>query len=218
MTQADILRAATLCGTAFMVGLSGAMSPGPYLTVTISRTLSKGRLSAFLMLVGHALLEAVLLLGFAFGLQHFLARASVVTSLGVIGGAVLLWMGTALLLGAVRGTIAADLEAAEEESGIGPIAQGALVSISNPYWTLWWATIGVTLAAKGLAIGPVGVLAFFVGHQLADITWYAFVILAVSKGRHLLSPAVYRTIIGQLAHHPVVLGGKFLLEGILAII
>jgi len=213
MSRAELLQAATLCGTAFMVGLSGAMSPGPYLTVTISRTLSKGRLSALLMLVGHALLEAALLVGFAFGLQHFLSRPGVVTGLGIIGGLVLLWMGGDLLRGAIRGTIAADLEAAEDDSRLGPIAAGAIVSLSNPYWTLWWATIGVTLAARGLQIGPLGVVAFFVGHQLADITWYAFVILAVSKGRHLLSPKVYRTIIGGLSVFLIVLGLRFLFEG-----
>ena len=58
------------------------MSPGPYLTVTVTRTLQKGRLSAFLMLVGHAVLEALLLVGFAFGLQHFLNRPTVATLLG----------------------------------------------------------------------------------------------------------------------------------------
>ncbi|MRR11056.1 lysine transporter LysE, partial [bacterium] len=178
------------------------------------RTLQHGRVSAFLMLVGHALLEAVLLVGFAFGLEHFLARDSVVTALGMIGGAVLLVMGGSLLLGAARGTISADLDASGERSSLGPIAHGALVSISNPYWTLWWATIGVTLAARGLAIGPAGVIAFFLGHQLADLAWYAFVILAVSKGRHLLSPTVYRTIIGALAVFLLVLGARFVLESL----
>ncbi|MDP2232617.1 MAG: LysE family transporter, partial [Actinomycetota bacterium] len=68
--------------------------------------------------------------------------------------------------------------------------------------------------ARGLAIGPIGVLAFYVGHQLADLTWYAFEIIAVSKGRHLLSPTVYRVIIGTLALFLVFLGVKFLAEGI----
>jgi len=212
MSQDELIQALTLCGTAFAVGLSGAMSPGPYLTVTISRTLRNGRLSAMLMLVGHALLEALLLIGFAFGLQHFLARPTVITALGILGGVVLLWMGGDLLLGAIQGSITADLEAAEDDSRLGPIAHGAFVSLSNPYWTLWWATIGVTLAAKGLAIGPVGVLAFFVGHQLADIAWYTFVIFAVAKGRNLLSPRVYRVIIGALASFLLVLGLKFLVE------
>ena len=186
------------------------MSPGPYLTVTIARTMRHGPGSAALMLVGHALLEAALLVGFAFGLQRFLASDPVTTALGFLGGVVLLWMGGGLLRGALSGSIAADLDAAEDPSRLGPIAHGALVSISNPYWTLWWATIGVKLAADGLAIGPMGVIAFFVGHQLADITWYAFVIGATAKGRDLLSPMVYRSIIGVLASALLLLGGRFI--------
>jgi threonine/homoserine/homoserine lactone efflux protein len=210
---ADALR---LGAAAFLVGLSGAMSPGSYLTVTIARTMQRGPWSAALMLVGHALLEAVLLLGFAFGLAEWLRLPTVLGVLGLIGGAVLLWMGAGLLRGALNGSIATDLEAAEDaavhEHPAGAVAQGAIVSLSNPYWTLWWATIGVKLAADGLAIGPIGVAAFFIGHQLADITWYVFVIYAVHAGKGLLSPRLYRGIIGSLAVFLLYLGARFALE------
>lgn len=201
-----------LGSAAFVIGLSGAMAPGPYLTLTIARTMRKGRLSALLMLVGHALLEALLLLGFAFGLQELLRQPSVYRVLALAGGAFLLWMGGDLLLGAVRGTIVADLEAAESESTLGPIVEGAAVSLSNPYWTLWWITIGATLASQGLAYGPAGVLAFYAGHELADLAWYALVIFAVSSGRHLLTPRIYRAVIGVLAAFLLVLGARFVLQ------
>lgn len=199
---------------AFVIGLSGAMSPGPYLTVTIARTLRSGRLSALLMLVGHALLEAALLVGFAFGLASLLKLPTVARVTSVVGGGVLIWMGASLVWGAWRGTISADLHAAEDTTRLGPVAQGAIVSLSNPYWTLWWATIGITLAMRGLAFGPVGVLAFFVGHELADLAWYSVVILAVSSGRHLLSDRVYRVIMGVLGAFLVYLGGTFLLSAL----
>ena len=81
----DLAAALALGGQAFLVGLSGAMSPGPYLTVTIARTMQRGPFSAALMLVGHAALEAVLILGFAFGLQRVLARPSVLAVLALLG-------------------------------------------------------------------------------------------------------------------------------------
>lgn len=216
MSSAALSQALSLGIAAVMVGLSGAMSPGPYLTVTITRTLQRGRTSALLMLVGHALLEGLLLVGFAFGLQNLIKVPLVTAILALLGGAVLLWMGGDLMQGAVRGTIAADLEAAEHPEGhtVGPVLHGVLVSISNPYWTLWWATIGVKLAADGLAIGPVGVVAFFIGHQLADLAWYSIVVFAVASGRGLLTPKVYRVIIGMLALFLLVLGGSFVLEAI----
>ncbi len=214
----ELAAALALGGQAFLVGLSGAMSPGPYLTVTIARTMQKGPLSAALMLVGHAALEAVLILGFAFGLQRVLARPSVLAALALLGGAVLLWTAYGLVSGAARGTIAADLEQAEDAgmSGhpLGAVAQGAVVSLSNPYWTLWWATIGVKLAADGIAIGPLGVLAFFIGHELADVSWYGIVISFVHRGKALLTPLVYRVIIGVLGAFLAFLGVRFLAEGV----
>jgi len=210
----EALAALSLGVQAFVVGLSGAMSPGSYLTVTIARTMQKGPFSASLMLVGHALLEAVLLIGFAFGLQHFLQLTTVTLVLAVVGGAVLLWMGRGLLTGAVRGTIAADLETAEDAGMSGhplsAVAHGAIVSLSNPYWTLWWATIGVKLAADGLAIGPVGVAAFFIGHQLADVSWYVFVIVVVHRGKGLLTPRVYCAIMGVLGAALLYMGLRFI--------
>jgi threonine/homoserine/homoserine lactone efflux protein len=210
----DALR---LGGAAFLIGLSGAMAPGPYLTVTITRTLRDGRLAAAMMLLGHAALEGTLLVGFAFGLQTFLARPTVTTALAFVGGAFLLWMGGDLLLGAARGTISAEAAPETRPSRVGPVLHGAAISLSNPYWTLWWATIGVKLAADGLAIGPVGVVAFFLGHQLADVAWYGFVIAAVSKGRHLLSDRIYRTLIGGCALFLLYLGVRFLADGFLAL-
>ena len=213
MTEAVITSPLQLAVAAFLIGLSGAMAPGPYLTLTITRTLRQGRLSAMLMLVGHALLEALLLIGFAFGLQTVLRQPTVAGVLALAGGAVLLYLGGSLLVGAVRGTISADFEAAEDTSKLGPVAQGALVSLANPYWTLWWATIGVKLAADGLAMGPIGIVAFFVGHELADIAWYGVVVFTVASGRHLLSNRLYRGILGACAVFLLYLGVRFVAEG-----
>ncbi|MBF4509616.1 MAG: LysE family transporter [Aeromicrobium sp.] len=207
-------QAFALGGAAFLVGLSGAMSPGPYLTVTITRTMTRGPLSAALMLVGHALLEGALLIGFAFGLQNVLRMPAVATALALVGGAILIWMGQGLLRGALSGSIVPVAHADAAESRLGPVLQGITVSLSNPYWTLWWATIGVKLASDGLAIGAVGIIAFFIGHELADIAWYGFVIAAVSRGRGLLAERPYRVVIGACAAFLVYLGARFVLDGI----
>lgn len=212
-----VREALALGAAAFLVGLSGAMAPGPYLTVTITRTLRQGRLSALLMLVGHAALEGALLVGFAFGLQHFLTMPTVAAVLAMLGGAVLLWMGWRLLRGAYTGSIRlqTDADAGASLPRFGPVLHGAVMSVSSPYWTLWWATIGVKLAADGLAIGPFGVAAFFIGHELADLAWYSAVIGAVSAGKRLLSDRVYRIIIGTCAIFLLYLGARFALEPLL---
>ncbi|HEY3298723.1 MAG TPA: LysE family transporter, partial [Armatimonadota bacterium] len=52
----------------FMVALSGAMMPGPLLTVTVSQTVRRGFIASVLLMIGHALLELVLVAGLIFGL------------------------------------------------------------------------------------------------------------------------------------------------------
>ena len=217
MSSAQITEALALGVSAFVIGFTGAMAPGPYLTVTITRTMEKGRLSAFMMLVGHALLEGALLVGFAFGLQNFLARPAVTTLLALLGGGFLVWMGVDLLRGSIRGTISPETEPEKADSRFGPIVQGITVSLSNPYWTLWWVTIGVKLASDGLAIGGIGVAAFFIGHQMADITWYGAVIMAVSSGRKLISNHAYRIIIGTCAAFLLYLGVRFVIDGFMGV-
>lgn len=206
-----LVQALALGGSAFLIALTGAMAPGPYLTVTITRTVTRGPRSAALMLVGHALLEGLLLVGFAFGLQEILQNLHVARVLSGIGGVFLAWMGWGLLRGAIAGTISPSAGPAQPESKLGPILHGATVSLSNPYWTLWWATIGIKLASDGLALGPLGIACFFLGHQLADVAWYGLVIAATARGRRLLSDRPYRLIIGACAVFLLYLGARFFL-------
>lgn len=206
--------ALALGGSAFLVGLSGAMAPGSFLTVIISRTLTRGPGSAALMLVGHALLEGALLVGFAFGLQRVLADPRVGSVLGVVGGVILLWLGYRLVADALRGPTPDEAPAPSSESRMGPVMQGITVSLSNPYWTLWWATVGVKLAADGLAIGPFGVAAFFIGHQLADVAWYGLVIGATARGKRALPPSAFRIVLGVCGVFLLYLGVRFGLDGL----
>ena len=210
----ELLAALTLGGSAFVVGLSGAMAPGSLLTVIISRTLTRGPGSAALMLVGHALLEGALLVGFAFGLQKVLADPRVGSVLGVVGGVILVWLGYRLVSDALRGAATENTQEPRSEPRMGPVLQGITVSLSNPYWTLWWATVGVKLAADGLAIGPIGVAAFFIGHELADIAWYGLVIGATARGKRALPPSAFRVVLGACGVFLLYLGARFGLDGI----
>ena len=205
---------------AFVIALTGAMAPGPMLTVAIEHAVTRGRRQAMLLLVGHAVLEALLLLGLAFGLQRILTLPAVTTGLSLIGGGFLVWMGVSLLIDVARGRVTLDAGEATKEPGsrFGPVLRGAAVSLSNPYWTIWWATIGLKLASDGLAIGPGGVLAFFIGHELADFAWYGIVVTAVSSGRRFMNDRVLRAVLGACAAFLVAIGAWFAWSGLQALL
>jgi threonine/homoserine/homoserine lactone efflux protein len=76
---------------------------------------------------------------------------------------------------------------------------GVLLSIANPYWVVWWATIGLGLVARAQNAGLFGIIIFFIGHQAADFAWYSLVSTAVGKGRRFFNDRVYRGIIAVSA-------------------
>ena len=199
----------------FITALSGALMPGPLLTVTIAQTARRGFIASVLLVLGHSLLELALVVGLAFGLGHFLKIRPVIGTIAVLGGAMLLWMGWGMIRDARRGRLEIHTDAdagAPEKAGIlrNPIISGMAVSISNPYWVIWWATIGLTFFAALSRSALSTIAAFYFGHIMGDIVWYLAVGGAVATGRRLINPAVYRAVVQICGVFLIFLGGSFL--------
>ncbi len=202
--------------SALLIGFSGAIMPGPVLTATLSETLKRGFWAGPLIVLGHALLELAVLAAVVLGLAAWITRPDVLGLLGMLGGALLVLMGAHMAL-----TAGAAVERAlrRREGGApgggrrGPVLLGVVLSLSNPYWALWWATIGLNLAGQALRLGPVGLASFYAGHISADLAWYSFVALAVAQGRRVCPPAVYRWLIAGCGLAMAVLGVYFAGDG-----
>jgi threonine/homoserine/homoserine lactone efflux protein len=181
----------------FVMALSGALMPGPLLTYTIARTMQTRR-NGFLVgawvIAGHAALEGLLVCGLALGIAEALRAPLVLKLIGTAGALMLGYMGVGMIREAVRnrrtGTEAQRKTADTRGSaGMGPVLAGALVSLGNPYWWIWWITVGTASLARfdaSLVNWPV-LLAFFVGHEAGDLAWYLAVSTAVFFGKRGLS-------------------------------
>jgi len=187
-----VLKLAGIFVTAFVVGFSGAMMPGPLLAVTITESSRRGASAAPLLVVGHMILEAALVAAIALGLTGFFKNSTIVPLIGFAGGAMMCWMGQGMIRSAK--TLSLDIKTDERKS-MHPVVAGIVVSLSNPYWTLWWATIGMSYVLVGLRFGAAGIFAFFSGHILSDFAWYTLVGLGIARGRRLFPDAVSRRII-----------------------
>lgn len=182
--------------SAFAIGLSGAMMPGPLLTASIGYAAERGFLAGGpLLVLGHALLELALVALVLAGLGPLLARPRVGAAIGLLGGGVLAWMGCGMAAAALRG-ITLSAGGAAGALPASPVLAGILISLANPYWSLWWATIGLKYVALSRESATGGVAAFYLGHQLSDAAWYFFVAGAVALGRRAISDAAYRWTIG----------------------
>jgi threonine/homoserine/homoserine lactone efflux protein len=192
--------------TSFVIALSGALMPGPVLTVTISESTRRGFWAGPLIMVGHGILELALVALLLLGLGPYLSKDIVFGIVGVCGAAILMWMA----LGMFRSipSLKLNIEASKESIG-NPVRAGVLMSLANPYFIIWWASIGVGYIVYAMKFGTVGVIAFFSGHISADFAWYSLVSFTVSKGRRLISDVMYKRIIGFCALALVVFSGWF---------
>jgi threonine/homoserine/homoserine lactone efflux protein len=199
----------TIFAGAFVVGLSGAMAPGPVLTVTISETLKRGFRAGPLIVLGHALLEIVLLALIVGGLGPFFENPIVNKVILIVGACVLLWMGTITILRNKENTESA-LNAEGTETPYGPVLAGIVLSVSNPFWIIWWVSIGMGFITQSLQYGMAGLLSFYFGHILSDLAWYSFVSFSVSAGRRICPPMLYRVVFIVCGIALVVLGVLFI--------
>lgn len=183
----------TIFTGAFVVGLSGAMAPGPVLTVTISETLKRGFIAGPLIVLGHAILEIILLAFIGAGLGPVFEHPAVTRVFLWAGGLVMLWMGLQMVV-TNRRTTEEALSAKGTDSTYGPVLAGIVLSLSNPYWIIWWVTVGMGFVTQSLQYGIIGLLSFYFGHILADLAWYSFVSFSASAGRRLCPPMVYRSV------------------------
>lgn len=177
---------------AFTVAFSGALVPGPLFAYTLNESPRRGAWTGPLVTLGHMVLEAALVLALVLGMRQYLDSAIVKSIIALGGGAVLAWMGAGMLRSARSITLETG---ADSPSGMRPVTAGVVASISNPYWTLWWATTGFAMLVSAIKYGVIGVVVFFVGHILADLVWYTFVSVAVSRGRRIMSDRVYRWLV-----------------------
>jgi threonine/homoserine/homoserine lactone efflux protein len=202
--------------SAFIIALSGAMMPGPLLSTTIAESARRGWTAGPLLILGHAILELVLVIGLAAGLLSFIQKPLVTQVIALLGGAFLLYLGYGMSRQAAAGQIRLDAGEKARPAGLHPVLAGVLVSISNPYWSIWWATIGLGYLTIGLQQGWLGLAAFFSGHILADLAWYVLIAVLIAQGRRFFSQPVYNFILLACGIFLVGMGVFFIYRGLIA--
>jgi len=183
--------------------------PGPLLTVTISESARRGYIAGPLLMVGHSVLELGLVAAICLGLDVYLKAAPVMAATALLGGSILLYLGIEMLRTAGRQSIQAGSRAGAGQ-GRTPVVTGALTSLANPYWTLWWATVGLAYLMRISDKGIPGIAVFFVGHIAADFVWYSMVSFGVSKGAAIMRDSAYQKLIRVCGVFLVLFGGWFL--------
>jgi threonine/homoserine/homoserine lactone efflux protein len=197
----------------FGVGFSGALMPGPLLTVDIAESTRKGFWTGPIIVGGHAIAELAVVILLAVGLSEILASDTAFTIIGLLGGTALVLMGGAMMHDVIRKKISFDPDQPGSSSGL-LVGKGITASLSNPYWFVWWATVGSAFLSKSISHGPAGPVVFYVGHIMSDFVWYTFVSFMISIGKRLLAGKPYYILISLCALFLLYIGVKFIIDAL----
>lgn len=201
----------TIFASSFVIALSGAMMPGPLLTATIAGSSRRGFATGPLLIAGHAVLELVLVIILLAGLAPFFRLPAVFIVTALAGAVILLCMGIGMFRTLPSITLSFDSNARQINN---PLLNGIVMSLSNPYWIIWWASIGIGYIVYSQKFGFLGIVFFFTGHILADLAWYSFVSAAVAGGRRFFTDRIYRGVIAVCAAFLLVFAVYFAWAGI----
>jgi threonine/homoserine/homoserine lactone efflux protein len=186
----------TLFFTSFVVAFSGAMMPGPLMTATISESAIRGPWVGPKMIAGHAMLEILLLVALFFGLEPLFKQQLFFIIVSLVGGGIMIWMATGMFRSIPTLEIKTDATSSKRTN---LYLTGILMSLANPYWIIWWATIGLGYVMISKSQGIAGVAFFFLGHIMGDLVWYSAISFAVGKGRQFFSNRTYKILVGGCA-------------------
>lgn len=190
-----------------IVALSGALVPGPLLTYTVIKTLEtpkRSYLIGSLVILGHACIEGLIVIGILKGFALILKNEIVIKSIGTLGGGFLIFMGLDIILKIKQRKFKTpfNTDKKTQEGGSlvkisNPVLGGALISMSNPYWWIWWSTIGFgfLLQYNISLLNWQGLISFYLGHEMGDLAWYATVSILISLGKKRINERLYKLLL-----------------------
>lgn len=190
-----------------VISLSGVMMPGPMFAVTLAKSY-KSPLAGAQMSLGHAVIEVPLILLIYFGFAQFFQNITVQLVLSILGGGMIIWLGINMFR--------ARKEVVQEGKNLryNAFVAGILTSGLNPFFLVWWATVGIMLIMKVLDFGAMGLALFVVVHWMCDLVWLSFVSILVYRTHSLWGKKSREWVFIGCSLLLVGFGGWFLVSGI----
>jgi threonine/homoserine/homoserine lactone efflux protein len=174
---------------------------------------TKNRHAGIVMALGHGLVEFPLMLLVLAGMGRFFQTENVKLAVTLIGAAVLVFLGLQMLRDA-RKPLTLNAPAAAR----GAFATAVVMTAGNPYFLLWWATVGLTLATQASQIGLFAFALFALIHWLCDLVWFEILSLASHKGARVFSQKSQKITLALCGLALLVFAAKFLLDAFLKLL
>ena len=190
----------------FLIGLTGALAPGPTLVATINASLEGDWKAGLKVSLGHIVIETAIFFLIILGLAAIATPYT--TAIAAVGGSALIVFGALT----IAGSRTARISAGPAQAAADPYVAGLLTSAANPYFWIWWLSVGSALLIQSLAGGLLLAIVFMAGHWGADTVWYVFVSTGIAKGRTVLPDTTYHRVMAACGAF-LILFGLYYLSG-----
>lgn len=193
-----------------VISASGVMAPGPLFAANVSYGLREGARSGIKMAIGHTIVEfpLIVLLGVGvFSLEIFPEFRTIISILGAI---------TLFVFAIIQiKTIFIRKKISKVKVKQGPLITGILLSALNPFFIIWWLTIGFKLISDAMLIWAfAGILILFLLHIWMDFAWLGAISFLTSKSSKILSNRNYKMLMIGLSGALIYFGISFLTDTI----
>ena len=185
--------------------------PGPMFAVTLAKSY-RSPLAGAQISLGHAVIEVPLILLIYFGLARFFENSIVQIVLSILGGGMICWLGIAMF------RARAEVVQGGKDLPYNAFVAGIFTSGLNPFFLLWWATVGSMLIMKVHDFGAMGLTVFTVIHWLCDLAWLSLVSVLVYRTHSLWGHKLQEGIFIACSLLLVGFGIWFLASGIQTVI
>jgi threonine/homoserine/homoserine lactone efflux protein len=204
----DILDLLAFYGLTAFISLSGVMMPGPVFAGTVAKGY-KDKNAGMQIALGHGVVEFPLVGFIGLGLGSFFEDQRVMIAIDLVGGAVLFYIGYNMI------RMRKEVEKTEKYLPYHPVIVGIITTISNPYFFLWWATVGLALIVIALGFGLLAFIVFAVLHWSCDFLWDYFVSFTVFKSKRFWSEKGHNILFGICGMVMIIFGVWFIISPIL---
>jgi len=195
---------------------SGVLSPGPLFFANLIYGSRQGFRGGIKMASGHTIVELPIILMLSFGLFHFsvtsVAHNATLKSIGLLGGITIVVFSMLQIRSVVNreknrspGNL---IDRTKYSLSNNPILNGMIFSLLNPFFIVWWFTVGLKIISESISIFGIvlGGLAVFIFHIWMDYVWLGGTSFLVQKGISILDVRFYNIFLLGLSIVLVIFG------------
>lgn len=170
-----------------VISASGVMAPGPLFAGTIASGLKEGRFAGLKVAAGHTVVEFPLVVMIGIGILSLDVIPQFRFIVGILGALGIFAFAGLQLRSVLKQTKIQD------SSKYGSFLTGIMLTGLNPFFLVWWFTIGTKLISDAFLLWPFfGIFIMFCLHIWMDYVWLLAVTALSSKGTRFLTNKTYK--------------------------